>query len=79
MNDRESVRECRQLRMVYEEASRPLEVLKGVDMDVRRDHPHAAYDKVDWEVIVMKNGDVFDNWSCLSLLKDATNQSLTLS
>jgi NADH-quinone oxidoreductase subunit D len=30
------------------------------DIDVRRDHPHAAYDMVDWDVIVTKNGDVFD-------------------
>jgi NADH-quinone oxidoreductase subunit D len=30
------------------------------DIDVRRDHPHAAYDKVDWDVICTSNGDVFD-------------------
>ncbi len=24
----------------------------GVDMDVRRDHPHAAYGLVDWDVIL---------------------------
>ena len=30
------------------------------DIDVRRDHPHAAYGMVDWDVIVTKNGDVFD-------------------
>ena len=30
------------------------------DIDVRRDHPHAAYCMVDWDVIVTKNGDVFD-------------------
>ncbi len=32
----------------------------GVDIDVRRDHPHAAYGLVDWTVITRQNGDVFD-------------------
>ncbi len=32
----------------------------GIDIDVRRDDPHAAYDLVDWKVIVTQNGDVFD-------------------
>ncbi|MDJ0945277.1 MAG: nickel-dependent hydrogenase large subunit [Kiloniellales bacterium] len=32
----------------------------GVDIDVRRDHPHAAYGLVDWKVITRDNGDVFD-------------------
>lgn len=32
----------------------------GVAIDVRRDHPHAAYDRVDWKIIVTENGDVFD-------------------
>ena len=32
----------------------------GVDIDVRRDHPHAAYGLVDWNVITAENGDVFD-------------------
>jgi len=32
----------------------------GVDIDVRRDHPHAAYGLVDWKVITAENGDVFD-------------------
>ena len=27
---------------------------------MRRDHPHAAYDKVEWDVITTQNGDVFD-------------------
>jgi NADH-quinone oxidoreductase subunit D len=30
------------------------------DIDVRRDHPHAAYDRIDWDVVTTKNGDVFD-------------------
>jgi NADH-quinone oxidoreductase subunit D len=32
----------------------------GYDIDVRRDHPHAAYDKIEWDVICTNNGDVFD-------------------
>ena len=32
----------------------------GVAIDVRRDHPHAAYGLVDWDVITAGNGDVFD-------------------
>jgi len=32
----------------------------GIDIDVRRDDPYAAYPLVDWKVIIMKNGDVFD-------------------
>jgi len=32
----------------------------GVDIDVRRDDPCAAYPLVDWKVIVTPNGDVFD-------------------
>ncbi len=31
----------------------------GVDIDVRRDDPHAAYDQVPWDVIVLPEGDVF--------------------
>ncbi|MFH2070343.1 MAG: nickel-dependent hydrogenase large subunit [Elusimicrobiota bacterium] len=32
----------------------------GIDIDVRRDDPYAAYNLVDWKVIVTQNGDVFD-------------------
>jgi NADH-quinone oxidoreductase subunit D len=32
----------------------------GVKIDVRKDHPHAAYGLVDWNVITTENGDVFD-------------------
>lgn len=32
----------------------------GVKKDVRKDAPYAAYDKVDWQMITTKNGDVFD-------------------
>ena len=31
----------------------------GVDIDVRRDHPYAAYDKVKWNVVTEEAGDVF--------------------
>lgn len=31
----------------------------GVAIDVRRDHPHAAYGLVDWNVITQEEGDVF--------------------
>jgi len=31
----------------------------GVPIDVRRDDPYAAYDRVDWEVITAPGGDVF--------------------
>jgi NADH-quinone oxidoreductase subunit D len=32
----------------------------GVDMDVRRDHPHAAYGLVEWDVVLESQGDIFD-------------------
>ena len=31
----------------------------GVKIDVRRDDPYGVYDKVDWEVIVQEEGDIF--------------------
>ncbi len=31
----------------------------GIDIDVRRDNPYAAYDRVEWEVPVREEGDVF--------------------
>ena len=31
----------------------------GVAIDVRKDYPYAAYDKVPWDMIVMEEGDVF--------------------
>jgi len=31
----------------------------GYDIDVRRDHPYAAYDRVKWNVITQEAGDVF--------------------
>ncbi|MCK4299313.1 MAG: nickel-dependent hydrogenase large subunit [Planctomycetes bacterium] len=32
----------------------------NVPIDVRRDDPYAAYDRLDWDVITCENGDVFD-------------------
>jgi len=32
----------------------------GLHSDVRYNHPYAAYDRVEWNVIVCHNGDVFD-------------------
>ncbi|MFA6078559.1 MAG: nickel-dependent hydrogenase large subunit [Candidatus Omnitrophota bacterium] len=37
----------------------PVARASGVDIDVRRDHPYAAYDRVKWNVITQKEGDVF--------------------
>ncbi|MFC1683190.1 NADH:ubiquinone oxidoreductase, partial [Candidatus Zixiibacteriota bacterium] len=31
----------------------------GYDIDVRRDEPYAAYDMLDWDVVVLQEGDVF--------------------
>ena len=31
----------------------------GVDIDVRRDDPYAAYPELDWNVVVMNDGDVY--------------------
>ena len=36
----------------------PVARASGVDIDVRRDHPYAAYDRIDWKVILQKDGDV---------------------
>ena len=32
----------------------------GVARDVRKDSPYGAYDKIEWDMIVTHNGDVFD-------------------
>ncbi len=37
----------------------PTSRASGVDKDVRRDEPYAAYDRVKWNVITQKEGDVF--------------------
>lgn len=38
----------------------PTSRASGVARDVRKDAPYAAYDRVDWNMIVTENGDVFD-------------------
>jgi len=38
----------------------PTSRASGVARDVRKDAPYGAYDKVDWQMIVARNGDVFD-------------------
>jgi NADH-quinone oxidoreductase subunit D len=38
----------------------PLARASGVDHDVRRDDPYAAYDRVEWKVITAPHGDVYD-------------------
>jgi Ni,Fe-hydrogenase III large subunit len=40
----------------------PVARAAGVDIDARRDHPYAAYDRVDFKVITAQDGDV---WSRL--------------
>ncbi len=38
----------------------PTSRASGVPSDIRRNHPYAAYDRLDWEVITAKTGDVYD-------------------
>ena len=38
----------------------PVARASGVDIDIRRDDPYAAYPLVEWKVITTENGDVFD-------------------
>ena len=38
----------------------PLARASGVDIDVRRDDPYAAYDRVEWKVVTASHGDIFD-------------------
>ena len=37
----------------------PMARASGVDIDARRDHPYAAYDRVEFDVIVQDGGDVW--------------------
>jgi len=37
----------------------PVARASGIDIDVRRDSPHAAYNLVEWKVITCEEGDVF--------------------
>lgn len=38
----------------------PTSRASGVARDVRKDSPYGVYDKIDWQMIVTQNGDVFD-------------------
>ncbi|OGS19406.1 MAG: NADH:ubiquinone oxidoreductase, partial [Elusimicrobia bacterium RIFOXYA2_FULL_40_6] len=38
----------------------PIARASGIDIDIRRDSPYAAYGMVDWKVITRESGDVFD-------------------
>jgi NADH-quinone oxidoreductase subunit D len=38
----------------------PTSRCSGVARDVRKDSPYGVYDKIEWEMIVTHNGDVFD-------------------
>lgn len=40
-------------------ATGPTARASGVAIDVRKDEPYAAYDRVDWELITREEGDVF--------------------
>ena len=37
----------------------PVARAAGVDIDIRRDHPYAAYDKVEFDVVTQEGGDVW--------------------
>ena len=37
----------------------PVARASGVDIDIRKDHPYAAYDRICFDKVVMKDGDVF--------------------
>lgn len=38
----------------------PTSRASGVAKDIRKDSPYGAYDKVEWDMIITQNGDVFD-------------------
>jgi len=40
-------------------AAGPTARASGVAIDVRRDEPYAAYDRVDWKIVTWESGDVF--------------------
>jgi NADH-quinone oxidoreductase subunit D len=46
----------------------PVARASGVAIDVRKNHPYAAYDRVNWEMIVMEGGDIF-NKTAIRLLE----------
>lgn len=54
----------------------------GVDIDVRRDDPYGAYDLLDWNVIVEKEGDIFaktvvrikELYECISIIRQCLDK-----
>ncbi|HVN67781.1 MAG TPA: nickel-dependent hydrogenase large subunit [Candidatus Sulfotelmatobacter sp.] len=46
----------------------PVARASGIAIDVRKDHPYAAYDRVNFEKIVMEGGDIF-NKAAIRLLE----------
>ncbi len=42
--------------------SGPVLRASGVDYDIRRDDPYSIYDRFDWEVPVLQNGDCYDRY-----------------
>jgi len=54
----------------------------GIDIDVRRDDPYAAYNDLDWKVIVQQQGDVFakavvrllETFESIKIVKQALNK-----
>ena len=53
----------------------PVARAAGVDLDCRRDHPYAAYDRVEFDVITQKDGDV---WSRLLVRLQEVFESLRI-
>jgi len=37
----------------------PVARASGVEIDVRKDQPYAAYDRITWDIMTMKDGDVY--------------------
>ena len=56
----------------------------GVPIDVRRDDPYAAYDRLDWQVRTMPDGDVFskavvrclETLDCIGMVKQICKEGL---
>jgi Ni,Fe-hydrogenase III large subunit/Ni,Fe-hydrogenase III component G len=53
----------------------PMARAAGVDIDCRRDHPYAAYDRVDFEVITAEDGDV---WSRIVVRANEVFESIKI-
>ncbi|HPA16484.1 MAG TPA: NADH-quinone oxidoreductase subunit C [Verrucomicrobiae bacterium] len=53
----------------------PVARASGADIDCRRDHPYAAYDRVDFDVIVARDGDV---WSRLVVRMNEVFESIRI-